>query len=189
MVKSILCHAGGKLVLALPAAALLSIGILLGVLATVVIRNGRPPRFPETLLRASSAHSGQTFAMATGRIDEDVEGLFTLDYLTGDLRCSVYYPNVMRFGATFKHNVIADLGVLQGKSPNYAMVTGEANFPRGAGASSPASCIVYVADANTGNVAAYTILWNRTVARAGAAQAGGFQLLGTGKGRTLELRD
>jgi hypothetical protein len=163
--------------------------MLVGAFAVLAIRNVGVPCFPETVLRASSAHSGETFAMATGRIDEEVEGLFTLDYLTGDLQCWVYYPNMMRFGGAFKHNVIAELGVLQGKKPNYAMVIGEASFPRGTGISSPASSIVYVADANTGNVAAYTILWNRTAARSGANQVGGFHVLGTGKGRTFELRE
>jgi hypothetical protein len=176
-------------VLALSAIALVSAGALVGILALAAIQNLYPTSLPETVLHASSSHGGETFAMATGRIDEDVEGLFTLDYLTGDLQGWIYYPNVLGFGGMFRHNVLAELGALEGKRPGYVLVTGEANFPRGAGVTTPASCIVYVADANTGHFAAYTILWNRTATRAGAPQAGGFQVLGVGKGRVLPLRE
>jgi hypothetical protein len=130
--------------------------------------------------------------MASGVIDEDIEGLFTLDYLTGELQCWVLYtraPNPA-FGGVFKHNVLQDLGVQQGKGkPNYVMVTGQANFQRGAGAMAPAGTVVYVADGNTGNFAAYTIFWNRTAARSLQAHQGPFTLLATGKARTLEIRE
>ncbi len=41
---------------------------------------------PETVLNASASHGGETFAMATGPVDADVEGLFMLDFLTGELQ-------------------------------------------------------------------------------------------------------
>jgi hypothetical protein len=127
--------------------------------------------------------------MATGPIDSDMEGVFMLDYLTGELHCWVLYPQSAQFGGMFKYNVIADLGVQQGKKPNYVMVTGQASFGGRTGVQTPAGCAVYVADANTGNVAAYSLLWNRTMARTGTPQTGTFRLLGTGKARTLEIRE
>lgn len=186
MFKPHIQYRAEKLCLASSVVALVSVGMLVGALATAVLRNALPPCLPETVLHATSSHSGETFAMATGRIDEEVEGLFRLDYLTGDLQCWVYYPNALRFGGAFKHNVIPELGSRQGKRPNYVMVTGEVGFPRGAGA---ADCIIYVTDANTGNVAAYTIPWNRTAARTGTPQAGEFQVLGTVNGHAVPLRE
>ncbi len=35
-------------------------------------------------------------AIATGPIDDDSEGVFFLDYLTGDLQCWFYYPDCSR---------------------------------------------------------------------------------------------
>jgi hypothetical protein len=170
---------------------LVGVGMMIGTLTTIYHGPTSEIQVPETILHATASHSGETFAMATGLIDTDVEGLFTLDYLTGDLKCWVLNPRAPQVGwvGAFQHNVIADLGVQQGKDPSYVMVTGQANFQRGGAATSPASCAVYVADANTGNFAAYTIMWNRTLARAGTLQTGMFTPILSGKARTLEIRD
>jgi hypothetical protein len=175
----------------------LSIGLLVGggvMFGTLsYVNHSRTPELvlPETLLHATASHSGKSFGMATGLIDTDVEGLFTLDYLTGDLKCWVLNPRAPQMGwvGAFQRNVIADLGVQQGKEPNYVLVTGQVDFQRGAATVSPASCAVYVADANTGNFAAYTIMWDRTMARSGRLQAGEIAPLVSGKARTLEIRD
>jgi hypothetical protein len=46
-----------------------------------------------------------------------------------------------------------------------------------------------VADCNSGNVAMYTIMWNRTMAATGKPQAGGLVRIALGKGRTALRRD
>ena len=89
----------------------------------------------------------------------------------------------------FKYNVINDLGVQQGKDPNYVMVTGQTQFLRGTGVTTPAMCVLYVMDANTGNFAAYGLAWNRTMARGPQVQTGTLTLLQQGKARTLEIRE
>ena len=89
----------------------------------------------------------------------------------------------------FKYNVINDLGVQQGKDPNYVMVTGQTQFLRGTGSQTPAMCVLYVMDANTGNFAAYGLAWNRTMARGPQVQTGTLTLLQPGKARTLEIRE
>jgi hypothetical protein len=168
---------------------LVGVGMLLGTLATVRSFPAGGVSLPETLLHASASHSGKSMAMATGLIDEEVEGLFTLDYLTGDLQCYVLnsrYPT--QWSGMFKYNVIQDLGVEQGKDPNYVMVTGQAQFVRGTGTQTPAMCVLYVMDANSGNFAAYSLAWNRTMARQPQTQTGTLARLQTGKARMLELR-
>jgi hypothetical protein len=177
------------LAVGLCAGLLVGVGMMIGTLVAVNRPVSSTPPLPETLLHASASHSGKSFAMATGFIDTDIEGVFLLDYLTGDIHCFVLSTRIGKWVGTFKHNVIPDLGVQQGKEPNYVMVTGQAAFQRGAATTSPAGCAVYVADANTGQFVAYTIMWNRTMGRANAPQTGGFTLLDGGKARTLEIRD
>ncbi len=173
----------------------LAMGLLVGVgmmIGTLVAAKQVPTtglQFPETLLHATASHSGKSMAMATGYVDDEAEGVFILDYLTGDLQCFVLNPRTIQWGGMFKYNVISDLGVQQGKEPNYVMVTGQVQFRRGAGAQMPAMCVVYVADANTGNFAAYGMLWDRTMAAGGRPQEGMLKLLSTGKARTLEIRE
>jgi len=182
-------HPLGMLIVGLTMGLLVGIGMLVGALVSSAGRDAAPLALRETILNATATHSAKTMAMATGVIDTDVEGLFVLDYLTGELQCYVLYPRIGQFGGVFKHNVIADLGVQQGKEPNFVMVTGQALFTRGAATATPAGCVVYVADANTGNFAAYTIMWNRTMFRANAPQQGTFTLLQVGKARTVGIRE
>jgi hypothetical protein len=164
-------------------------GMTIGTRVAVRSPLAPPPSSCDTLLHATASHSGRTLAMATGLIDSDIEGLFLLDYLTGDLRCSVLSNRTRQWIGAFQHNVIADLGIQQGKAPDFLMVTGRADFQRGAALTSPARCAVYVADAKSGNYAVYTILWNPTAARADAFQRGTFALLQTGNARVLPIRD
>jgi len=173
------------LVVGLVMGLLVGVGMMIGTLVGVGYQE------QPLVLHATGSHGGETFAMATGPIDSDVEGLFLLDFLTGELQCRVIYPHRQgQMGGVFKYNVIADLGVQAGKKPDYVLVTGGANFTRGTGANTPASCVVYVADANTGNFAAYGIMFNRTMFRTGAAPLpGSFALLAAGKAREVVIRD
>jgi hypothetical protein len=141
----------------------------------------------EILVRAATAHGGDTMALATGAVDEQ-EGLFVLDFLTGELQCYILNargPSV--FFAHFRTNVINALGVEQGKKPSYAMVTGDVSFLRGAAIARPAGSVVYVCDTNTGNIAAYGIPWNRTAAAAGRPQQGALILLDVAKARNPDI--
>jgi hypothetical protein len=75
---------------------------------------GRHQSPPEILLRATASHGAETMAVATGSIDEG-EGLFVLDYLTGELNCFVLNPRAnSKFNARFRANVVQILGVEQG---------------------------------------------------------------------------
>lgn len=143
---------------------------------------------PETLLRATASHGGQTMAIATGPIDEG-EGLFVLDFLTGELQCFVSNPRGGgKFFARFRANVVVPLGVEQGKKPDYALVTASVDFtPRPAGIARPGSCIVYVCDTNTGNIAAYGVPWNRNAASTNRLQQGALVLLDVAQARNLDV--
>jgi hypothetical protein len=140
-------------------------------------------------LQAYATHGADTFAMATGPVDEESEGLYILDYLTGDLHCWVMNPRTGKFGGAFKHNVWVDLGTPKTKNTKYVMVTGAAGFVRGGSTARPASSVLYVADTVTGVVAAYNLPWDRSASASGRSQSGGFLKLDMGQARNIVIRE
>ncbi len=164
----------------------LTLGSLLGAVVAFQFANPRM-EFPTTLLNAAATHGGTTMAIATGPIQDGVEGFFVLDFITGELTCSVLNPRTGAMGGAFRANVVADLGVEQGKAPQYLMVTGAANFRTMGGNILPAESVVYVADANTGRYVGYWLPWNRQAAQYNFAQASPMQVLGTGSARNIQV--
>ena len=159
------------------------LGMLIGSLAAR--RQAMELELPVQALHASATHGSDNFAIATGDISDGVEGIFFLDFLTGELQCHVLNPRTGALGGMFKHNVVADLGIERGKKPQYLMVTGRASF-RGSGVR-PADSVVYVVDGNTGNFAAYILPWNRQAVNVGVVQANPMKLIGKGRARSLEI--
>jgi hypothetical protein len=145
--------------------------------------------YQEMRLRAVATSGAETMAMATGTVDEQSEGLFFLDFLTGELQCFVLNPRIGKFTGWFKTNVIKELPIEKGKKPSYVMVTGGWNPLRGGTIARPAGCVVYVADANTGGFAAYTFPWIQGTSSTLAQQAATFITLDGGRARTLDLRE
>ena len=138
-------------------------------------------------LNATATNSSTTFAMATGPVTQDMEGVFFLDYLTGELQGWVLNARTGRLGGKFKHNVIQDLGVERGKKPKFLMVTGLANL-RSQGANRFSSCVIYVCDANTGRFVAYALPWNRNAANNNLAQYQPMRKIGFGLASSRSLR-
>jgi hypothetical protein len=166
---------------------LFGLGIMIGALVATSWVGSVRLEFPETALHATATHGGDTMAMATGPIDQGIEGLFVLDFLTGDLQCTVLNPNSGQLGGLYRANVVKDLGVVQNKNPKYLMVTGAANFRVTGGSVRPAQTVVYVADANTGRFVGYWLPWNRNAASYNFAQAYEMIRLGVGTTRRIEV--
>jgi hypothetical protein len=135
---------------------------------------------PAEYLNASATHGALNLAVCTGRVDEDAEGFFVLDYLTGELKAWVYYPRAGTFGGYFMTNVQPVLGI-NNKNPEYLLVTGDALTVGQSSNVRPAQTLVYVVDARSGFFAAYTIPWNRTMANSNAPQNGTFTMVGGGQ--------
>ena len=173
----------------------IGVGLLLGatVVVGVLLERGQSEQnelqFPTQALHATATHGSDTFAIATGQIANGVEGLFTLDFLTGDLRCAVINSRTGEMGGMFLQNIVQHLQVQQGKKPNYLLVTGAISIRGGAGNVRPADSIAYVMDANTGKFAAYTLPWNNNAVNFNAAQAGPMKLIGTGTARNVNLQE
>ncbi|GAA4431499.1 MULTISPECIES: hypothetical protein [Bremerella] len=143
----------------------------------------------EIPVNATASTWSETMCAATGRIDEEMEGLFTLDTLTGDLQCAVLNGRTTKFAGLFRNNILNDLGVDATKKPNFMLLTGAASFPGQAGNTRPGDCVVYVIDSTTGRIAVYGVPWQRSVAARGSAQQGSLILLDTGTARNVMIRN
>ncbi len=141
---------------------------------------------PLPQLMAATSASGTNMAVATGAVSDDAEGVFFLDYTTGDLQCLVYYPRARGFGARFVGNVAAHLGG-GGKDAQYLMVVGSADVKGTTGNKRPANSIIYVTNVTTGMFAAYAIPWDRTAESAGRAQTGTMVYVGGGPIRNFQI--
>jgi hypothetical protein len=119
-------------------------------------------------LHASTAQRNSTMAVATGMISEDIEGIFFLDFLTGDLQCWVYYPRTGLFGAKYAVNVTAQLP--GGKNPEYLLVTGASIPSHASNNARSANCLAYVVDVHSGAFAAYGVPWNISAEKSGQPQ-------------------
>ena len=135
--------------------------------------------FPKELLNATATHGGSNLAVCTGPLDEDAEGLFTLDYLTGELKGWVYYPRFARFGGFFVTNVQPFLGV--SKNPEYLLVTGTSRVFGQASNVRPSQSQIYVVDTRSGYFAAFSVPWNGAMANSGAPQNGTFTFVDGGQ--------
>ncbi len=109
------------------------------------------------------------FAVVTAAVDatEFVEGVFVLDFLTGQLRGSILNPSAGAFAVLYARNIAADFNVNPNEPGTYAIVAGRTNLNAGGGSRPAASCI-YIAELTSGKVVAYSFPIG---ARGGAALA------------------
>lgn len=151
---------------------------------------GQKPAAPYPLppLLAAAAVSGDTMAMATGPVGKDSEGVFFLDFITGDLQCLVYYPRMGGFGAHYVTNVMQHLGGGAGQNAKYLMLTGQATVTGSTGGARPGGSLIYVTDITTGVFAAYAIPWNPTAETSGQMQASPLVYVGGGPVRNFQLQ-
>jgi hypothetical protein len=166
-----LLTSGSRVIWLLTVALAASLGALAAVFTTLALA---PRPTAELPLYATATDAGTSMSMATGFIDGDMEGVFILDFVTGELAGIVLNSNKPDLiGGLFKTNVVKDLGVEADKKPAYRLVTGAANFVVGkAGAKQPGRCVVYVLDENSGNFAGYGFEWNPLAAKMKEFQAG-----------------
>lgn len=146
----------------------------------------KPQLLPPML--AASAASSDAMAVATGPISKGAEGIFFLDFITGDLQCLVYYPRAGVFGAHFYTNVSQHLGG-GGKNGKYLMVTGQAVRSSTTGGAQPGGSLVYVTDVTNGTFAAYAVPWDRNAESTSRSQSGPLVFAGGGPIRNYQLRD
>jgi len=136
--------------------AWLAVGLLVGLSL-----GGFLPHAP---LHAVATDHTDNFAIATGLVDDELEALFLLDFLTGSLKCAVLSTTTGKFTSAFEASVTEDLGLKANQNPKYMMVTGAAGLRRQGGQMQPGNSVCYVADTTSGRVVAYAVPWTRGLA-------------------------
>jgi len=133
----------------------LGLGLVLGLLAGTML--------PHAPLHAVATDRSENFVMATGFVSSDLEGVFFLDALTGELRGTVINPMVQppTVGITYTRNVVTDLEIDVSKAPKFVMVTGLMPLRPGGGTNQFAQSVVYVAEVTSGKMACYGMNFNR----------------------------
>lgn len=129
--------------------------------------------------------NGKAVSVATGNIDNAVEGIFVLDHLTGNLQCWVINARSGEIGAIYRGNVLDALGI-QGKAdPDYVLATGRFDFSNfRKGNLRYADCICYVGESSSGKIAGFSFTYDPTTGARGRPQAGELILV-----TTLPFRD
>ena len=141
--------------------ACLCSGLCVGVLLGLTGGRGRGVEMPPPVLQAMTAAADEQFAVCTatlsGGLGGGTEGFFMLDFLTGDLSGGVLNPATSKFGVSYRHNVLGDLGFQPGqaKDPRFLLVAGQADLRRGRGSLAPT--VLYVTDCSSGTTVAYGI--------------------------------
>ena len=136
-------------------------------------------------LHAASAARGKSISLATGWIDDSVEGLYILDHMTGNLQCWVLSPKTGKVSGIYRANVNIGLEADRAGEKDYVMSTGSFAFTGGSsGINTPANSVVYVAEGNSGNVAAYGLRFNKNIVRRGSGvDEGTLELIGKAPAR------
>jgi hypothetical protein len=126
---------------------------------TVAGRLGLTGSLPRA--QAMSSLADESFALCTTPVDMNTEGVFILDFETGDLTGGVLNQNTAKFTTSYRHNVLKDLGFKPGqvKEPRFLIAPGRATFSGNSG-NRLAQSVLYVTDASTGVTVAYGIPWS-----------------------------
>ncbi len=136
---------------------------LVGGLIAGILLGGLLPHAP---LHAVATDHTENFTIATGPVDDELEAVFLLDFLTGSLKAVVMSTSTGKFASMYETTILDDLGIKQGQNAKFLMVTGVAGLRRTGGNVQPGNSVVYIADVSSGMMAAYAIPWTRGQATA-----------------------
>jgi len=148
--------------------------------------NAFPFAMPTTI-DAVGAVSSEKYSIATGVVSEEAEGFFVLDHNSGIVQCSVFYPRVGKFMATFTGNA-GELVGAGGKGGSYLMVTGQADMTRGGRPGTLAPTLLYVLNTASGNYGVFSVPFDRQALAQGRPQQGVMIPMGTGTAALVPTR-
>jgi hypothetical protein len=130
-----------------------------GLVAGLILGLNLGGLWPQVPLHATATHGQDNFAICTAPMDQDVEAVFILDDVTGDLKGAALNVQMRRLYTGFEYNVLRDLPAPSSKNPKYRIVSGIANIRQNIQAGPLANSVLYVAEVNSGQMAVYGIPW------------------------------
>lgn len=158
------------------------VGLMIGVIVGGVC--------PHTPMHATATDRYETFAICTGFVDDGVEAVYFLDFLTGDLKAAVLAKQPpYNFNAFYQKNIFQDLQVDPSINPRFLMVSGMADLRRIGGRQRISSSVVFITEVTTGRCAAYAIPWDSPRHAAGAMAQGELVLVAVTQFRTALVRE
>jgi len=105
-------------------------------------------------LHGSASQNVEGFSICTGELESGFEGIYYLDYQTGDLSGAFLHPRTGKFINLYKYNILKDFA--DAKSPKFLMVSGSSPMIFPQGNIRPSVGIVYIVEVTSGIVCAYT---------------------------------
>ena len=114
-------------------------------------------------VQATATQGQESFAIATGEVDDGIEAVYFLDFLTGQLKAAVLNPRTGKFTAFYTYDkIFDDLGISLKdiKNPKFLMVTGVTDMRRGNGAAKLGKGVVYITELTSGKIGAYAVPFN-----------------------------
>jgi hypothetical protein len=130
----------------------------LGLAAGLIVGLNVAGLWPQVPVHATATHGQDNFAICTGVLDLNVEGVFVLDSVTGQLKGAAMNIQTRTFNTYFEYDVTQDLPTTS-KNPQYRIVTGITNIRQVVAAGQLASTVIYVAEATSGQLMAYGVPW------------------------------
>jgi hypothetical protein len=130
-----------------------------GLIAGLVVGLNLVGIWPQIPVHAVATHGQENFAICTAPLDDDIEGIFMLDGLTGELKAATLNVQTRRFNTFFEYNVARDLPAANTKTPHYRIVSGMANVRANVVAGQLARSVIYVTEVTTGQLVVYGIPW------------------------------
>lgn len=170
--------------------AWMSTGLCIGVLSGLGIASLLGLQTP---VHATATQGQESFAIATGELDDGIEALYFLDFLTGELKAAVLNPRTGKFTALFTYkNVFKDLAIdlKDVKNPKFLMVTGATDMRQGVPGTNVkfGKGVIYITELTTGKIGAYTVPWNKPVFIAGQKIEASLVPLDSVQGRVVAIR-
>jgi hypothetical protein len=133
--------------------------LVVGIAGGLVIGLNVAGIWPQIPLHAVATHGQGNFAICTAPMDEDVEAVFILDDLTGDLKAAAFNVQMRRFNTFYDYNVLRDFPMEGTRQPQFRIVSGVANIRQNVAAGQMARSVIYVAEATSGQIVAYGVPW------------------------------
>ncbi len=124
----------------------LATGVIIGL-----VLGGLVPPMP---LHGSTAATVEGFSVVTAELEPGQEGIYYLDYQTGDLAAAFLHPRTGKFINLYKHNILKDFA--DAKTPKFMMVSSSTPMIFPQGNIRPSVGIVYIVEVTSGLACAYT---------------------------------